>query len=148
MHHSDKERRITVRMLAYWEKLKRGAAMPREQDIDPDAIQDLWDYCFLIQVKDIGKAGYHYTYLGEEIKKAYQGGFSEADTDGLVSPNVDRLADCYMEIMHTKTPMVDEGEFKNASGDIVKYRQCLLPLGDSGEVTAIFGGMRYKIYSA
>jgi hypothetical protein len=31
---------------------------------------------------------------------------------------------------------------------MVKYRQCLLPLGEEGDVKAVFGGMRYKIYTA
>jgi hypothetical protein len=142
------ERRITVRLMAYWEKLRMRRAMPTEQDIDPDAIADLWDYCFLVHVSDLGKEGYHYTYLGSEIKKAYQGGLSEVDTNGLVSPNADRLADCYMEIIHGQKPVVDEGQFCNSRGEMVKYRQCLLPLGDDGDVKAIFGGMRYKIYAS
>ncbi len=142
------ERRITVRLMAYWEKIRAGRPMPREQDVDPDIISDLWDYCFLLSVKDMGKEGYQYTYLGSEIKKAYQGGLSETDTGGLISPNADRLADCYMEIIHTKAPVVDEGEFRNSVGDMVKYRQCLLPLGEDGAVKAVFGGMRYKIFTA
>lgn len=139
------ERRITLRLLAYWEKLRAGRDMPSEEDIDPDDIGDLWDHCFLIHIKDLQKEGYHYTYLGSEIKKAYQGGLSDADTNGLVSPNAVKLADCYMEIMHSGKPLVDEGEFRNSHGDMVKYRQCLLPLGASGQVDTIFGGMRYKI---
>lgn len=145
---SAKERRITLRLLAYWEKARGNKLMPREQDIDPDHIEDLWDHCFLIHLKDLQKEGYHYTYLGEAIKMAYQGGLSEADTNGLVSPNAAHLADCYMEIMHSRKPLVDEGEFRNGHGDLVKYRQCLLPLGDGETVDAIFGGMRYKIFPA
>lgn len=147
-HESMRERRITVRLLSYWEKLRRGLPMPTEQDIDPDHIQDLWDHCFLVHVEDLQKDGYQYTYLGKAIHDAYQGGLSEADTGGLVSPNAERLADCYMEVMHTRKPLVDEGEFKNIHGDVVKYRQCLLPLGEGDTVSAIFGGMRYKIYSS
>lgn len=139
------ERRITLRLLAYWEKLRAGRDMPHEEDIDPDDLGDLWDSCFLIHIKDLQKDGYYYTYLGGEIKNAYLGGISEADAGGLVSPNAVKLADCYMEIMHTGRPLVDEGEFINNHGDLVKYRQCLLPLGKGGEVDAIFGGMRCKI---
>jgi len=141
-----KERRITLRLLAYWEKARAGKEMPSEQDIDPEHIQDLWDHCFLIHIKDLQKEGYYYTYLGDQIKKAYQGGLSEADTGGLISPNATKLADCCAEVRMTRKPLVDEGEFTNAHGDQVKYRQCLLPLGEGGEVQAVFGGMRYKIF--
>lgn len=140
------ERRITVRLLAYWEKLRRGRTMPAEQDIDPEHIQDLWDNCFLIHIRDLGKEGYQYTYLGDEIKKAYQGDIASDDTSGMVSPNSRRLKACYSEIVRTSKPLVDEGEFKNLHGDIIKYRQCLLPLGEGGQVAAIFGGMRYRKY--
>ncbi len=53
--------------------------MPAEQDIDPDDIRDLWDSCFLIRVKDLGKADYNYTYLGEAIIEAYHHGPSTSD---------------------------------------------------------------------
>lgn len=141
-----KERRITLRLMAYWEKARAGKAMPGEQDIDPDHIADLWDHCFLIHLSDLHKEGYNYTYLGDAIRKAYQGGLSEADTGGLISPQSSKLAECCAAIKLNAKPLVDEGEFRNAHGDLVKYRQCLLPLGEGSDVQAIFGGMRYKIF--
>jgi hypothetical protein len=142
------ERRITLRMLAYWEKMRGARPMPHEDDINPDDIGDLWDNCFLIHVKDLEKKDYQYTYLGEDIKKAFQGGLSTTDTNGMVSPNAVKLADCYNKIIRSCEPIVDEGEFTNNHGDIVKYRQCLMPLGENGKVDAIFGAMRYKVMAS
>lgn len=139
------ERRITLRLLAYWEKLRKGRDMPTEEDVDPEDIRDLWDNCFLIHISDLHKDGYNYIYLGTEIKNAYQGGLTDADMNGMVSPNAAKLENCYTEIINTCKPVVDEGEFINGHGDLVKYRQCLLPLGKNGQVEAIFGGMRYKL---
>lgn len=140
------ERRITLQLLSYWEKLRKGRTMPQETDIDPDDIAELWENCFLVHVADLHKEGYNYTYLGDGIKKAYQGEL-DAGVSGLVSPNAEKLADCYMEILNTAKPLIDEGEFTNAQGDLVKYRQCMLPLGRDGRVEAIFGGMRYKLFA-
>jgi hypothetical protein len=145
---STSERRVTIRLLSYWEKLRKGRVMPAEGDIDPDHMGDLWDHCFLIHIKDLEKEGYSYSHLGEEIKNAYQGGLSDTYTDGLISPNAARLTDCYMEIIESRKPVIDVGEFRNGRGDLVKYRQCLLPLGSGDKVEAIFGGMRYKIFPA
>ena len=36
------ERRIPLRLLAYWEKLRQGRPMPVERDVVPDDIRDLW----------------------------------------------------------------------------------------------------------
>jgi hypothetical protein len=142
------ERRITVRLLAYWEKLRGARPMPGPSELDAAQLRDLWDYCFLVSLNDGSVHGHHYLHLGDAIHRAYHGQLDETDEHSLVSPNADRLADCYMEVMHQAKPLVDEGEFRNANGDIVKYRQCLLPLGEQGQVTAIFGGMRYRIYPA
>lgn len=142
------EQRITFRLLGYWEQLRRenGRPMPSESDIDPDDIQDLWDYCFLVQTRDMYKDDYNYTYLGSAILHAYKGGLSMDNPCGLVSPNANRLALNYSRILETRQPILEEGEFRNVRNQLVKYRQCLLPLGYGDEVDAIFGGMRFKIF--
>lgn len=140
------ERRITLRLLAYWEKLRGQNKMPTEADIDPDDLQDLWDYCFLIHVKDLAKPDYNYTYLGKAIQQAYQGELNDDDVGAIASPNAGKLADSYAKVIATISPLLEEGEFANLHNDMVKYRQCLLPLGEGDRVDAIFGGMRFKIF--
>ncbi len=138
------ERRITIRLLAYWEKLRRGRDMPAEDDLDPKDLHDMWDHCFLVQVNG-GDPDYHYAYLGPAIIAAYHGKLTPSDAELLVSPHAEKMAGHYRQIVESGKPVVDEGEFHNASNQRVKYRQCLLPLGQEGRVVAIFGGMRYRI---
>lgn len=140
------ERRITLRLIAYWERLRAGRAMPEEINIDPEDLSDLWDHCFLVQVRDLQKKDYNYTYLGTAIMDAYRGGLSVDDSGSIVTLNANKLAGNYAQVMETCKPVIDEGEFENAKACTVKYRQCLLPLGKDGVVDAIFGGMRYKIF--
>lgn len=120
--------------------------MPTEQDIDPEDIQDLWDNCFLIHTNDLAKPDYNYIYLGQAVMEAYRGGLSDSDPALLLSPNATKLASCYVQVITQRKPLIDEGEFYNLHHQLVKYRQCLLPLGKDGKVDAIFGGMRYKIF--
>lgn len=121
--------------------------MPTEADIDPDDLQDLWDYCFLIHVKDLSQPDYNYTYLGKAIQQAYNGELTDNDSGcGVASPNAGKLAVSYTKVIETRAPLIDEGEFINLRTDLVKYRQCLLPLGDGDKVDAIFGGMRFKVF--
>jgi hypothetical protein len=142
------ERRITLRLMAYWEKARKNKPMPSEADIDPDDLQDLWDYCFLIHVKDLSKPDYNYTYLGSAIQRAYQGELIDDESNGIASMNAGKLAVSYSKIIETRTPLLEEGEFVNMHNDVVKYRQCLLPLGDGEQVDAIFGGMRFKVFTS
>mgnify|MGYP000551252641 CR=1 FL=1 len=146
MDSSTTERRITLRLIAYWERLRGDRTMPTEADIDPSDLQDLWGYCFLIHVKDIDKPDYNYTYLGMEIEKAYQGELTDDDIGAVASPNASKLAGSYARVIETRKPLIDEGEFVNLRNETVKYRQCLLPLGEDNKVDAIFGGMRFKIF--
>lgn len=147
METSALERRITLRLIAYWERLRKQNAMPVEADIDPSDLHDLWGYCFLIHVKDLDKPDYNYTYLGKEIQRAYQGDLAGDDAGAIASPNAGKLADSYAKVIETCAPLLDEGEFVNLHNEVVKYRQCLLPLGEGNKVDAIFGGMRFKICS-
>ena len=140
------ERRITLRLLAYWEKLRRDKIMPSEEELDPDDLQELWDYCFLIHTKDLSKEDYNYTYIGKELQKAYHGELTKADCLDLSSLNARKLSGNYETVINSKTPLIDEGEFVNMHNDLVKYRECLLPLGCDGKVDAIFGGMRFKLF--
>lgn len=140
------ERRINVRLVAYWERIRAGREMPSENDIDPEDLADLWDYCFLIQVRDLAKDDYNYTYLGAAIVEAYRNGLSQDDPGKVVSLNANTLAPNYTRVIDTRRPVMDEGEFLNPHGDTVKFRQCLLPLGHGNTVESIFGGMRFKIF--
>jgi hypothetical protein len=141
------ERRITLRLLGYWEKLRGMRTMPASDEINPDDIQDLWDNCLLVQVSDLDKADYQYTYLGSAISEAYRSG-SDNGEGGRPALDTSSLAAGYRKVVETGKPLLDEGEFYNPNNHLVKYRLCLLPLGEGEQVRAIFGGMRFKIYTS
>lgn len=137
------ERRITLRLLAYWEKRRGARPMPTEVEIDPADIADLWENCFLAHTRDIGKEGYHFTYLGKAIEDVYREGLTDADERSTVFPDMDILAKGYRHVIDKVAPLVQEGEITNPHGDVFKYRQVLLPLGNGRKVDAVFGGMRF-----
>ncbi len=140
------ERRITLRLLAYWEKLRSGRDMPAESDLKPEDIADLWDQCFLLHAEHFGNSNYHYSYMGDSITKAWLDGAREGDASELVSPHTARLAPIYRDIIKTGKPIINEGEFRNQQGQAVRLRQCLVPLGKDGRVEAILGSMRFKVF--
>lgn len=137
------ERRITLRLLSYWEKKRAGRKMPSETDIDPADIADLWENCFMAHTKDIGKAGYNFTYLGKAIEDLYHEGLSADDAEAHAAPELSVIAKGYQQVISSGEPLVNEGEITTPHGDVFKFRQALLPLGDGAQVKAVFGGMRF-----
>ncbi len=139
------ERRITLRLVAYWERVRGNKVMPCEADINPDDIEDLWDDCFLVHAQDLLQPDYNYTYLGTNVAYMYAEGIKNGGIDSLENFNASKLSKGYQKVIDTKKPVLEEGGLTNALGRTVLYRQCLLPLGNGDSVEAILGGIRYKI---
>lgn len=144
------ERRISLRLLGYWEKLRGRRAMPVEQDINPDDIQDLWEDCLLVHVhdldKDPDKNDYIYSYMGQSILEVHGDVLPAGGKGSLSALNSVQLLRGCNTVVQTGRPLLEEGEFRNYRNHLVKYRLCLLPLGEGEAVQAIFGGMRFKVF--
>ena len=143
--HPSPERRIPLRLLSYWEKLRKGRPMPPESEVRRDDIRDLWDACFLIHVKDANPSHYSYSYVGPGIVKAYCGDMPENDHEADITPQPGMI-DGYRTVMRTCKPLIESGEFHNRQNQLIKYRQCLLPLGEGEEVQAILGALHYRVF--
>jgi hypothetical protein len=141
------ERRLSLRLMRYWSEKSGQRAMAIENDIDPEELGADWDFCFLLQARDVANIqDYNFTYLGENIMKAYCDTALDAHNQFMVGPNAFRLSTHFTRVLDSKAPVLDEGEFATLHGRRVLYRQVLLPLGQTnGAVEAIFGGMNYKI---
>ena len=141
------ERRLSLRLLRYWQEKRGIRALAVESDIDPEELGADWDYCFLLQARDVANIqDYNFTYLGQKIMGAYFDKAIDEHNQFMVGPNAFRLSGHFSRVLESKAPVVDEGEFQTLHGRRVLYRQVLLPLGESpDEVEAIFGAMNYKI---
>lgn len=147
--NTDLHHRCHDQLLTYWKKLCNGRDFPRECDIDPDEISDIWDYCFLISLDDVVKRiGYRYSYMGAALVGAFGDDVNNPDMAlRLLSstrvPNIKKIE----EVLNKKHPVIDEGEFTNAHHMNVRYRTCIVPLCyDDGQVSHLFGVMRWKAY--
>ena len=139
------ERRITQRVLKYWEALCGGRIMPQESDIDPDALEGDWAHCFLLQTRDIHHIEqFNFTYLGAGITSTYHNAGIDLDNMVLIGPNAFYLAAHFLKVVDTRAPLIDEGHFYASNGSKVLYRQVLLPIGERKTVEAIFGAMLFK----
>ncbi len=144
LHHRSHER-----FLQYWNKLRGERAFPRESEIDPDDITDIWESCFLISNDDVTRRlGYRYSFLGNDLVGAFGDDITNHDTAlRLLSTSRVPNARKFDEVLTAKHPVTDEGDFINLMGINIRYRACLLPLGlENGEVTHIMGCMRWRVY--
>jgi hypothetical protein len=141
------ERRLGLRLLRYWQEKRGMRSMPIENDLDPEELGADWDFCFLLQARDVANIqDYNFTYLGSKIMKAYFDKAIDEHNQFMVGPNAFRLSKHFAQVLSSKAPVLDEGEFDTLHGRKVLYRQVLLPLGaKDNEVEAIFGAMNYKI---
>ena len=143
----NEHRRINERLIEYWKTLKGDRPYPSEQDIDPDAIADIWDDCFLIQIKhndDIH--GFHYSYLGPSLIEAYGDNLTGQDVyETLISTYTDTIVQSIQRVLETRAPIHIDSEFVNTRNITIKYRSCLLPLGpDNAMIDFVIGGMRWR----
>lgn len=142
----DIERRRNLRLLRYWEELRGERLFPCETAIDPNDIADMWENCFLLQVRDIEQVeDYNFTYLGGGIIEAYADGLLNKDKGRLLSPNARKLSHHFEDVIRSKKPYMEDDAFTSARGNHIVYRQCILPLGPTDDkVEALFGGMFFK----
>jgi hypothetical protein len=141
--------RIHERLVDYWNSLRAGRAFPKESEIDPSQIHEIWNSCFLIQNKpDTKEKGYRYAYLGVDLIDAWGDDLSSQEISSrLINPSHENFVKKFDEVIATKAPLVDESEFVNTRRIKIKYRTCMLPLGNAPDsVEFIIGGMKWKAY--
>ena len=138
--------RITTIIIKHWEQVRGTKNIPSEKDLDPNVLESLLDNCFLVRATGLTISGQHdYVYIGKNILDAYGSNVTYPKDHHHTDPLAHK--DKFHEVMKTCKPIVDEGEFINKDGHLVKYRQCLVPLGKDGRtIDSIFGGMRFKVF--
>ncbi|MAR55671.1 MAG: hypothetical protein CMM93_00665 [Rickettsiales bacterium] len=143
------ERRVSIRLLQYWNRLRGDRPYPSENDIDPDALVGLWDYCFLVQLRDIHMvADYNYTYFGNELIHGYEHGVLDSANGMMACPDANALHQKFVSVIETRAPMMEQDEYENAAGNKVQFRQSLMPLGDETGIYSIIGAVNWRIIKA
>jgi hypothetical protein len=147
MEHAAHPQRIHEQLEQYWEQLRGDRALPREDEINPDSLKEVWDSCYLVTARADGSLAY--SYLGKSLVEAYGDDVTGREvTEHLVYPHPDSLFATFKEVVATGKPATDESEFTNSKGNAVKYRSCVLPLTGHHRdgVGFLLGGMKWKAY--
>jgi hypothetical protein len=137
------DKRITSIILNHWEAVRGEKQYPAEADLDPAVLEPVLDNCFLIKIEGLLEGKYQYKFLGKNVMNAYG-----SDLTRRLNTESDPLSqkEKILEVLNTKRPVIDEGEFVNTKQNLVKYRQCLMPLSSDGvNIDSIFGGIRFIV---
>jgi hypothetical protein len=128
------ERRLIVRLLGYWEDLCNGQPMMAESKLNTADLQDVWEDCFLIRISDPAVPSFEVVHRGANLHASW--------------PAASDLVAKVRSVIAKRSQVMEDEQLFDEVGTIVKYRQCLLPLGENGQVTAILGGARFKKFDA
>lgn len=139
--------RINEHIEYYWETLRDGRDMPREAEVQPEKLHDIWGACFLVSARLNGS--FAYNYLGDDLIDAYGDNIVGREiTEALVYPHPQQLLNTFREVVAGRKPVTVEAEFTNSKGVNIKYRSCVVPLAgpDGTHVAFLLGGMKWKTY--
>jgi hypothetical protein len=144
----DKESRSSVILRDYWNKLRGKRPYPRENEINPDEIAEIWASCFLVSIDDVThRMGFRYSYLGDKLIEAYGDDLRNPEiVMNLLSTGNPALTEKFNEVLKKKEPTWVESEFTNIKRESVKFRVSIFPLGKNDRVTHILGCMRWRMY--
>ena len=138
------ERRLVLRLMAYWDDLRNDRDFPSYAELDPATIGDDWSHCFTLRVTQPLTASPFY-HLGEIY------------SSGLPSGSVATLGDCpqgtlldaslhYLDRVLQKRVPISLGGHAHLGEDSILYRSILLPLSNDGHtIDSILGGANFRV---
>ena len=141
-----RERRLNMRLMAFWWDRRASRRFPSVEDFDPEALSDVWTHCFTLTPQEPCDQS-AFQYIGDTIAAA--SGLTESEiTVDRVSKNslLDHATRNVGDVLAQQVPVVRSGEFVNQDGETVMYRSILLPLSQDQEtIDCVVGGARCKV---
>ncbi len=123
-----RERRKTLQLLGYWERLRGARKFAALADLDLNEIDDIWPYCVLIKVTG-ERPQLEFEYVGEALREGYEllrkaaiSGMSQSESV------IGKVVSLAYDVLAKRAPSDDSGSFCNQWGDKIKYRSIVVPL--------------------
>lgn len=139
------ERRLVLRLLAYWRSLCGDRRMPSCSDIDPAAIPEIWPYAFILST-DEKKDEFVFQALGDQIDTISSRSLTGSLLTDAPFDSLPGIALAYAgEVLEKAVPISRGGEFLTLNGAKVLYRSILLPLGtDDTMIDGLLGAANWR----
>jgi len=143
------DQRLTTRLINYWESIKKERDIPPMELFNPQAIDDLWQRCFVISVRtDHSKITYTYSYVGDDIKTIFGSNMvGQKVNSKMVFTPARKMIEKMDEAVTMPDPKLLDGKFVDENSNMIKYRSCLLPMGhDKQNITDIIVGISWTSF--
>ncbi|TAF15782.1 MAG: PAS domain-containing protein [Alphaproteobacteria bacterium] len=139
------EKRLTFRLLSYWNRIRGERSMPLLRDIAIHEIQELWHFTFTIDVRD--RAHPVFQYFGSELRVIFHEDPSGSNVlDALNDVVLNNTIGGYVQCVEKKEPTMEAASFE-CDGKEFRYRTLCVPFSEDGEtVDYIVGTTNYKIF--
>jgi len=142
------EQRLVVRLMGYWERIRKDKPIPDFNKNNPESISDLWQQCFVLSVVAGGEHVYKYEFMGDGLvnlygKESVGKVFSLRDREFPNNVLATGLKEMFADGV-APAPKEKDGQAVGKAGKIVKYRLILLPFGKDNKVTHIVCGVSYR----
>lgn len=144
------DKRLTTRLSAYWDLLRREYPLPEFASVNRGQIEDIWPYCIIFQLEpgtDNDNREFRIHDMGGKLVELY----CENLTGRRISRKQKQFKAASLikhagQVINNPIPLQDEGKFINDKNKIVKYRSCLVPFGNptTREVTHLLAGMSWR----
>ena len=113
--------------------------MPTPGEVDGTRIPDMWGHCFIVDLRATDEPVF--SYVGEHhvailVRDPKGRPVSAAGADTLLGQAVSY----HRQVLARGIPITLGGQFVNQAGRTVLYRSILLPLGEDGRISGLFGG--------
>jgi hypothetical protein len=134
------ERRLVLRLLAYWRSLGDGRAWPSAAAIDPAQIADLWPHCFVLELVGTAKEPV-FRALGPEFARHAERPLVGCRASAVAPGSLVGAATAYIPaVLEKGVPISRGGVLRGPGAATLVYRSVLLPMSDDGaEISGILG---------
>jgi hypothetical protein len=144
-HSMYNEKRLTFRLLSYWNRIRGERPLPLLREINIQEIQELWYFTFTIDVRD--NAHHMFQYFGSELRLIFNEDPSGSSVaDALNDVLLNNTIGSYVQCLEKKEPTMEAASFF-CDGKEFRYRTLCVPLSEDGEtVDYVVGTTNYKIF--
>ena len=139
------ERRLVLRVLAHWRKLCDDRDYPSFFDLDPSAIPDMWNNCFVLEIfEDEGEP--RFRAMGEALAAHVDYSLIDQPISKAPEKSLPGVAVSFLDEVLTKGVPISRGdEFFKDDGTKVLFRSIILPMSDDGDsINGILGAVNCR----
>ena len=139
------ERRLVLRLLAYWRSVLNGRAFPSFAEIDPGRIADIWPHCFVVELAGERREPV-FRAFGRDLAMHANASLigrrvAEAPTDSLLAVASAQVA----EVLDKGVPVSRGGGYPGTNRSTILYRSILLPMSDDGKsINGLLGAVNCR----